>query len=106
MSERKDPNAGNPMDADYNKGTNWGAMLKLAGFTLSPLAVASVETDPAAVAAGVGLAALLIKQTVNSGEETEEVRKSYDEAKEEEAIKAVHGTSTLNRCTRIGLGSI
>ena len=68
MSERKDPNAANPMDADYNKGTNWGAMLKLAGFTLSPLAVASVETDPAAVAAGVGLAALLIKQTVNSGD--------------------------------------
>jgi hypothetical protein len=46
MSGKKTTDAANPMDADYNKTTNWTAMLKLAGFTLTPLAVASAQTDP------------------------------------------------------------
>ena len=96
---------GSPMNADYNRTTNWGAMGTLAAATLTPLAVASAQTDPAAVAAGVGLAALLIKQTVNTGEETEEVKKSYDKAAEQAALKNVRGTSTMNRCTRIALGA-
>jgi hypothetical protein len=98
----KETNAANPMDADYNKTTNWGAMFKLAGFTLTPLALASGQSTPAAVVAGALLAGALIKQTVNSGE----APASYDKAAETEAIKHVHGTSALNRYTRLALGSV
>ena len=101
----KQADAANPMDADYNKGTNWGAMGKLAFFTLTPLGIASGQTDPGVVAAGVGLAALLIKQTVNTGAETAEVKASYKKEVEIAALKSTHGTSTMNRLTRLGLGS-
>lgn len=104
MTDKK-TDAANPMDADYNKGTNWGAMGKLALFTLTPLGIASSQTDPAVVAAGVGLAALLIKQTVDTGDETAAVKASYNKAAEAAAVKNTHGTSTMNRVTRLGLGS-
>eukprot|EP01048_Picozoa_sp_COSAG05_P041933 COSAG05_NODE_22355_length_265_cov_0.879518_1_plen_87_part_11 len=87
MSGKKTPNAVNPMDADYNKTTNWGAMFKLAGLTLSPLAIASAQTDPAVPIVGAALAAALIKQTVNTGEEPA----SYDKGAEISALKNVHG---------------
>lgn len=83
-------------------GTNWGAMVKLAGLTLTPLVVASAQTDPAVPIAGAALAAALIKQTVNSGE----APASYDKAAEISALKRVHGTSTANRCTRVALGTV
>ena len=96
----KETNAANPMDADYNKTTNWGAMFKLAGFTLTPLALASGQSTPAAVVAGALLAGALIKQTVNTGE----APASYDKAAETEAIKHVHGTSALNRAHELKSG--
>ena len=102
MSGKKTTDAANPMDADYNKTTNWGAMFKLAGFTLTPLVVASAQTDPLVPVAGAALAAALIKQTVNTGE----APASYDKAAEIAALKNTHGTSTLNRCTRVALGSV
>jgi hypothetical protein len=60
------------------------------------------QTEPAVPIAGAALAAALIKQTVNVGEEPQ----SYDKTAEIEALKNVHGTSTYNRCTRIALGSV
>lgn len=103
MSDKTTAGAANPMDADYNKATtNWAAMLKLAGLTLTPLVVASVQTDPAVPITGAVLAAALIKQTVNTGQAPAE----YDKAAEISALKRVHGTSTANRCTRLCLGSV
>ena len=48
------------------------------------------------------LAAALIKQTVNTGE----APASYDKGVETAALKSTHGTSTMNRITRLGLGSV
>ena len=52
--------------------------------------------------AGAALAAALIKQTVNTGE----APASYDKGVETAALKSMHGTSTMNRITRLGLGSV
>jgi hypothetical protein len=44
--------SGKKTAADESKGTNWSAYLKLAGATLTPLVVASAQTNPVVPVAG------------------------------------------------------